>query len=62
MYLKVNSNKQVNAVETLNELIHKSYDGNYLYIFVAKKRERIVQIENMFNEEDVLSSSYDFEE
>ena len=62
LYLKVNSNKQVNAVETLNELIHKSYDGNYLYIFVAKKRERIVQIENMFNEEDVLSSSYDFEE
>ena len=37
LYLKVNSNKQVNAVETLNELIHKSYDGNYLYIFVAKK-------------------------
>lgn len=62
LYLKVNSNKQVNAVETLNELIHKSYDGNYLYIFVARKRERIVQIENMFNEEDVLSSSYDFEE
>jgi hypothetical protein len=62
LYLKVNSNKQVNAVESLNELIHKSYDGNYLYIFVTRKRERIVQIENMFNEEDVLSSSYDLEE
>jgi hypothetical protein len=61
-YLKINSINQKPKVEILKELTHKSYDGNYLYIFASRKREKIFEIENMFDKEDILSLSYDFEE
>ena len=59
-YLKINCDSINEEAENRSEIIHKSFDGNYLYIFADTDKETLYSIEKMFDKDTIISSSIDF--
>jgi len=59
-YLKINSESINLEAENQPQMIHRSFDGSYLYIFADTSKDTLYSLEKMFDKEKIISSSFDF--
>ena len=59
-YLKINYESLNAEAENKPQMIHRSFDGTYLYVFADTSKDILYSIEKMFDKEKIISSSFDF--
>ena len=57
-YLKINYESINIEAENQSQMIHRSFDGTYLYIFADTSKDTLYSLEKMFDKEKIISSSF----
>jgi len=60
--LKIHTKESNSEAFNCKELIHSSYDGEYMYIFSTQNKSRLSELENIFLDEKIISKSIDIAE
>jgi len=58
-YLSVSTKLENKDIHQIDELLHISFEENFLYRFKSNNKDKILEIKKMFNNESIISYSFD---